>query len=132
MTRKNLTFRREQVLRFLFDYRARKGYPPAIREIAEHFGLISSSTVHTHLRNLELAGYIEREAKKPRSIRLTQKGARRLIEHDGPLHGRVPAYERIRQLERRLSLHLGVLHRLPGDMLTKYCPEAELLLSPNP
>ncbi|MCA9795037.1 MAG: hypothetical protein KC910_24685 [Candidatus Eremiobacteraeota bacterium] len=131
MSKENITFRREQVLRFLFDYRARNGYPPAIREIAEHFGLMATSTVHTHLRNLELSGFIEREAKKPRSIRLTQKGARRLIEHDGPLHGRVPAYERIRQLERRLSAHLGVLHRLPSDVLSKYCPEAELLLRPH-
>lgn len=46
------------------------GYPPTVREIGEAVNLSSSSTVHAHLRNLERAGLIQRDAVLTRAIKL--------------------------------------------------------------
>jgi repressor LexA len=47
-----------------------QGYPPSVREIGEAVGLKSPSTVHFHLKHLEEAGYIEKDAGKGRAITL--------------------------------------------------------------
>lgn len=46
------------------------GYPPTVREIGEAVNLSSSSTVHAHLRNLEEAGHIKRDAVLTRAIKI--------------------------------------------------------------
>ena len=42
-----------------------------MREIGEHVGLASPSTVHAHLANLERAGLIKRDPTKPRALELS-------------------------------------------------------------
>ena len=58
----------------IYDYIAaciqERGYPPSVREIGEAVGLKSSSSVHFHLKHLEEAGYIEKDAGKGRAITL--------------------------------------------------------------
>ncbi|HBQ26742.1 MAG TPA: repressor LexA [Syntrophomonas sp.] len=44
------------------------GYPPSVREIGEIVGLKSSSTVHSHLLQLEEKGLLKRDPTKPRAI----------------------------------------------------------------
>ena len=65
----------------IYDYIAacirEHGYPPSVREIGEAVGLKSSSTVHFHLRHLEEAGYIEKNAGKGRAISLKARPAPR-------------------------------------------------------
>jgi DNA-binding MarR family transcriptional regulator len=51
---------------------ANQGYAPSIREIAGGVYL-GRSTVMRHLDKLEAWGYIERQAHRPRSIRITEK-----------------------------------------------------------
>jgi repressor LexA len=41
-----------------------------VREIGEHVGLASPSTVHAHLANLERAGLLRRDPSKPRALEL--------------------------------------------------------------
>jgi repressor LexA len=41
-----------------------------VREIGEHVGLASPSTVHAHLANIERAGLIRRDPTKPRAVEL--------------------------------------------------------------
>ena len=91
-----LTDRQREIWNFVVDYVDRWGYPPTVREIGEHVGLASPSTVHAHLANLERVGLIKRDPSKPRAIELT--GHRRVeasrIESDVsrlPLLGRVAA-----------------------------------------
>ncbi len=73
-----LSRRQQQILEFIRESVQSRGFPPSIREIGEAVGLSSSSTVHSHLRNLEAKGYIRRNPSKPRSIELLddQKGGR--------------------------------------------------------
>jgi repressor LexA len=71
-----LTARQQEIWQFLVAYVDGHGYPPTVREIGEHVGLASPSTVHAHLANIERAGLIRRDPTKPRAIELV--GHRRL------------------------------------------------------
>ena len=66
-----LTKRQQEIWEFLVHYVDSHGYPPTVREIGEHVGLASPSTVHAHLANLERAGLLRRDPTKPRALELT-------------------------------------------------------------
>jgi repressor LexA len=83
-----LTGRQQEIWNFLVDYVDRHGYPPTVREIGEHVGLASPSTVHAHLANLERAGYLRRDPTKPRALELV---AHRRREPDEPARHHVEA-----------------------------------------
>ncbi len=72
-----LTKRQQEIWDFLVRYVDSHGYPPTVREIGEHVGLASPSTVHAHLANLERAGLIKRDPTKPRALELTGRAASR-------------------------------------------------------
>lgn len=65
-----LTARQQDVYDFIKKTVLAKGYPPSVREIGDAIGLQSSSTVHSHLTNLEEKGYIRRDPTKPRAIEI--------------------------------------------------------------
>jgi len=65
-----LTERQQQIWNFLVEYVDGHGYPPTVREIGDHVGLASPSTVHAHLANLERAGLLRRDPTKPRALEL--------------------------------------------------------------
>jgi repressor LexA len=86
-----LTDRQREIWNFVVDYVDRWGYPPTVREIGEHVGLASPSTVHAHLANLERAGLLRRDPTKPRALELlgrrstpTPAPARREVAHEVP------------------------------------------------
>lgn len=63
-----LTGKRKQILDFIAEELAARGYPPSVREIGHAVGLTSSSTVHAHLNTLERQGYLRRDPTKPRAM----------------------------------------------------------------
>ena len=65
-----LTARQQEIWNYLVEYVDQHGYPPTVREIGEHVGLASPSTVHAHLANLERAGLLRRDPTKPRALEL--------------------------------------------------------------
>lgn len=69
---KKLTNPQKEILDFIISYTKDQAYPPSVREICEGVGLSSTATVHTHLRNLEHKGLIERDPSKQRSIRVAE------------------------------------------------------------
>lgn len=68
---KRLTSTQSQIYHFIRKRIAEGGIPPTVREICKATGLRSTSTVHYHLRTLEEYGYISRDKKLNRSIRLS-------------------------------------------------------------
>jgi len=50
-----------------------QGYPPTIREIGIAVGISSTSVVNYHLNRLKDSGYIERDDRVSRGIKLTEK-----------------------------------------------------------
>ncbi|HTR21170.1 MAG TPA: transcriptional repressor LexA [Gemmatimonadales bacterium] len=85
-----LTRRQREILDYLSDYIADRGYAPSFEEIAGKFSFGSLATVHEHLTNLERKGYIRRTPNESRAIEIVpprgQTGATEL-----PLLGLVAA-----------------------------------------
>ena len=85
-----LTRRQREILDYLSDYIADRGYAPSFEEIAGKFDFGSLATVHEHLTNLERKGYIRRTPNESRAIEIVpprgQTGATEL-----PLLGLVAA-----------------------------------------
>lgn len=65
---KNFTAKQQQIYDFIVEFQKEHGYPPSIREIGDHVGLKSPSTVHFHLKGLEAAGVITKAEGKTRAI----------------------------------------------------------------
>jgi repressor LexA len=66
--RKALSEKQQAVLEVIQSSVARRGYPPSMREIGDAVGLASLSSVTHQLKQLELAGYIRRDPKRPRAL----------------------------------------------------------------
>jgi repressor LexA len=79
-TTPDLTGRQEQVLAYIQDAVAARGYPPSVREIGEALSLSSPSTVHFHLSALVKAGYLRRDPTKPRAIEVIGGGHEPSVE----------------------------------------------------
>jgi repressor LexA len=79
-----LTDRQTEIWQFLVEYVDAHGYPPTVREIGEHVGLASPSTVHAHLATLERVGLIKRDPTKPRAVELTGHRRVRALQVDAP------------------------------------------------
>lgn len=69
-----LTNKQQRIYDYIKKYIEENNIPPTIREICGCTGLTSTSTVHTHLSNLEKKGYITRKKSKNRYMEITEKG----------------------------------------------------------
>jgi repressor LexA len=89
-----LTRRQREILDYVSEHIADRGYAPSFEEIAQRFKFQSLATVHEHLTNLERKGYIRRIPNESRAIEVVpphgQTGATEL-----PLLGVVAAGEPI-------------------------------------
>ncbi len=70
---KGLSERHIRVLEFLTRYQSENGRPPSIREIGDAAKISSTSVVNYYLEQLEKMGYIERDGRVSRGLRLTDK-----------------------------------------------------------
>ena len=65
-----ISAKQQEILEYIKDEILHKGYPPAVREICQAVNLKSTSSVHSHLDQLEKNGYIHRDPTKPRAIEI--------------------------------------------------------------
>jgi len=70
---KGITDKHIKVLEFLTDYQTKYGRPPSIREIGEKVKISSTSVVNYYLDQLKKMGYLERDDRVSRGVRLTDK-----------------------------------------------------------
>jgi repressor LexA len=78
--KKGLGERHIKILDMLATFSAETGYPPSIREIGRQTDISSTSVVNYYLDQLEDEGYIERDRKVSRGVRLLKTAAGELIE----------------------------------------------------
>ncbi len=78
------------VLEFISDQHSNHGLCPSTREIQQHFGYASQTTVMRILRTLEQTGQLQRQRGKARSLILSAT-LRRSQLVDIPLYGTIPA-----------------------------------------
>ena len=95
MEKAPLTPKQEAVYNFLVK-KMQNGIPPSVREICTATGIKSTSTVHAILNILEEHGYIQRDAKYSRAIRLENNFDASMV----PLVGRVTAGQPILAVEQ--------------------------------
>lgn len=94
MSKAPLTEKQAQVYRFLVKQLS-SGIPPTVREICNETGIKSTSTVHSILSILEEEGYIIRDPRNSRAIRLEAEFDSAMV----PLVGRVTAGQPILAVE---------------------------------
>ena len=94
MSRPTLTEKQLSVYNFLVKALG-NGIPPSVREICAETGIKSTSTVHGILSLLEESGYIERDPRNSRSIRIAGSVATAQV----PVIGRVTAGQPILAVE---------------------------------
>lgn len=128
MAREVLNERRQEIMDYIVQATAERGYPPTVREIGAEVGLKSSSSVHFHLRVLEKAGHIERDGALTRALRPCHSSRARGTRYV-PLIGKVAAGAPIlatENIEETLPLPEGLfpagdvfMLRVSGDSMIK-------------
>jgi repressor LexA len=94
-----LTPRQKQLLDFLVEFTATRGYNPSYEEIASGLNLASLATVHKHISALERKNYLRRGHNQSRSIEISphylaeyrQRSGQSTAAPDVPLLGRIAA-----------------------------------------
>jgi repressor LexA len=92
-----LTKRQKQILDFITQFIQSYDYAPSYREIAEHFGLSSTATIHEHIKSLEDKGLISSSHNVARSLEVLNYRFGKAIEL--PLAGLITAGEPIEAIE---------------------------------
>lgn len=73
--KEELNKREKAILKFIEKQIMTDGYPPSVREIGKAVGLSSTATVHGYLARLDEKGYIKKQDKKGRTLRLLKGGS---------------------------------------------------------
>ena len=80
-----LNKREKAILKVIEKQIMTHGYPPSVREIGKAVGLSSTATVHGYLNKLEDKGYIKRQDKKGRTLRLLKGGSGETKKHQAKI-----------------------------------------------
>lgn len=75
-----LSEKQKAILRFMENYIETSGFPPTIREIGEATGIASTSVVNYNLNKLVEAGYLKREARASRGLRLVKSNNKKQVQ----------------------------------------------------
>lgn len=113
---KTLTEKQEKIFKYINDFIEDNGYPPTLREIGEHFGIVSTNGVNDHLIALEKKGYLKRDKDKSRAMEvvgLSDKSERTNIRSI-PVVGSIAAGSPIvaeQNIETYLNVDQGLFSR---------------------
>ena len=83
-----LTDRQKSILDFIQREQRGKGFTPSTREIQNHFGFASQTSVMQYIAALERKGFLERHAGKARAL---VTPAMKVRIADVPIYGQIPA-----------------------------------------
>lgn len=111
--------RHRKIMEFLTDFQEQRGYSPSIREIGKCINVESTSLVDYYLEQLAQEGYIERDKRISRSIRVLR-----------PIYANEAIGARIPQAVREVVRHTSELLTIPiwgriGASLPVPMPAAE-------
>ena len=85
-----LTKRQQEILDFIREHQRVRGVTPSTREIQEHLGLASQTTVVDHLKALENKGVLKKLSNTARGLVLTDRYAGSEMR-EIPIYGTIPA-----------------------------------------
>jgi repressor LexA len=134
-----LTRRQKEILDYIKDSVAKRGFPPSIREVGERFGIYPRAAFD-HIRALERKGFVRRGAAKSRAIEVLDFTEREALPHTRqvPLLGRVAAGGPILAVEN-IEATITVAKewagseevfflRVKGDSMAPFILEGDLVL----
>ena len=75
-----LSTRQEAVFKAVLSFISAKDYPPTIAEIQKDLSINNPGSVHKALRALENKGYLVRQERKRRGIRLSDSAEERFLQ----------------------------------------------------
>jgi repressor LexA len=119
--RKGLSERHKKILKVLEKYQAESGYPPSIREIGKQTGISSTSVVNYYLNQLEEEGYIERDRKISRGVRLVKDLTGKVHEAAGAVRAAIEELIRVPVIGR---IQAGQPMPVPGSDFGYYDPDS--------
>ena len=90
-TEKELTKKQKRVLLFLEEFIQKHGFPPTVREIAQHLGMSGPHSAKRFLDMLQEKGFIRRLARSSRAIEMVHSTTSLSPVRMVPLIGRVRA-----------------------------------------
>jgi repressor LexA len=79
MAKGKLSERQTEMIKYIGEFSRERGYPPTIRQIGEAVNISSTSVVNYNLNKLEREGYILRDLKVSRGVRLADGVGRRAV-----------------------------------------------------
>ena len=97
-----LSDRHIRIMEFLTDFQDQRGYSPSIREIGKYINVESTSLVDYYLEQLKEEGYIERDKRVSRSIRVVK-----------PVYRKDAPSARVAQAIRTAATHMSELLSIP-------------------
>ena len=71
-TRAETSRKERAILKFIEEQVLENGYPPSVREIGKAIGLSPTATVHAYLAKLEKQGFIKKQDKKGRTLKVVK------------------------------------------------------------
>jgi repressor LexA len=72
MAKGKLSERQREIINFIKRFTQERGYPPTIRQIGEAAHISSTSVVNYNLNKLEKEGFLTRDLKVSRGVRLVE------------------------------------------------------------
>jgi len=108
----NLTKRQREILDFITSFSDEYGYSPSLREIGDHLGLNSPSTIHAHIENLKKKGFLNTSFNEARSIEIAPVKSTWAQAIELPLAGLITAGEPIEAIEHNETI------TVPSDLVT--------------
>lgn len=113
-----LTKKQREVLDYVVGCVQDNGYAPSYREIAHHFGVGSTATIHEHIKNLEGKGYLKLDAGSARSMEVEPSLLMTAKAISLPLMGLITAGEPIEAIETNETI--AVPAQLVVDGINSY------------
>lgn len=129
--KKGLSDRQKKILEVLERFQNKNGYPPSIREICEKANISSTSVVNYYLEQLEEMGYIERDRRISRGVRLLKplEGTTQAVA--GTLQQAAQAVTELLQIPILGRIAAGELMPIPSSDFAYYDAESKIEIPPS-
>ncbi|HLE16078.1 MAG TPA: transcriptional repressor LexA [Anaerolineales bacterium] len=121
---KTLSDRQKRILEVLERFQDHNGYPPSIREICEKTDISSTSVVNYYLDQLEDMGYIERDRRVSRGVRILKPLEEVATAIAAPIKQAAQAVSELLRIPVLGRITAGELTPIPSSDFPYYDPES--------
>jgi repressor LexA len=121
---KGLSERQKKILEVLERFQEQSGYPPSIREICDKTSISSTSVVNYYLEQLEEMGYIERDRRVSRGVRLLKPIEDIAGTVAAPIKQAAKAVSELLHIPLLGRIAAGALMPVPSSDFAYYDPES--------